>query len=130
MSEMERIYESFEELNAYKMAREIRQEIAILAKEFPKHENFRLTDQIIRSSRSVTANIAEGHGRHYPKENMKFCIMARGSLNETIDHLTVALDEKYIELEQLVSLKEKILLNIKVLNGYMSYLKKLIDSSR
>ncbi len=127
---MERIYESFEELNAYKMAREIRQEIAILAKEFPKHENFRLTDQIIRSSRSVTANIAEGHGRHYPKENMKFCIMARGSLNETIDHLTVALDEKYIELEQLVSLKEKILLNIKVLNGYMSYLKKLIDSSR
>lgn len=112
------------------MAREIRQEIAILAKEFPKHENFRLTDQIIRSSRSVTANIAEGHGRHYPKENMKFCIMARGSLNETIDHLTVALDEKYIEQKQLDSLKEKILLNIKVLNGYMSYLKKLIDSSK
>lgn len=127
---MERVFESFEELNAYKMAREIRQEIAILARTFPKHEDYRLTDQIIRSSRSVTANISEGHGRHYPKENMKFCIIARGSLNETIDHLTVALDEKYIDQIQLDLLKEKILLNIKVLNGYMSYLKKLIESNK
>lgn len=125
---MERVFESFEELNAYKMAREIRQEVALLAKTFPKHEDFRLTDQIIRSSRSVTANISEGHGRHYPKENMKFCIMARGSLNETIDHLTVALDEKYINQTTFETLKEKILLNIKVLNGYMSYLKKLINN--
>lgn len=127
---MERVFESFEELNAYKMAREVRQEIATLAKTFPKTEDYRLTDQIIRSSRSVTANISEGHGRHYPKENMKFCIMARGSLNETIDHLTVALDEKYIDQAKFDFLKEKILINIKVLNGYMSYLKKLIDNNK
>ena len=127
---MERVFESFEELNAYKMARAIRQDIALLAKTFPKHEDYRLTDQIIRSSRSVTATISEGHGRHYPKENMKFCIMARGSLNETIDHLTVALDEKYIDQTQFDHLKEKILLNIKVLNGYVGYLKKLSDNNK
>jgi four helix bundle protein len=121
-------FESFEELNAYKLAREIRTEISIISKTFPPYEEYKLKDQIIRSSRSVTANIAEGHGRHYFKENIKFCIMARGSLNETIDHLTVALDEKYID-EQLFSiLKEKIKVNIKVLNGYMSYLKKLLDN--
>ena len=127
---MERVFESFEELNAYIMAKAIRQEISALTKTFPKHEDFRLTDQIIRSSRSVTANIAEGHGRHYSKENMKFCIIARGSVNETIDHLTVALDEKYINQTTFDNLKEKVLLNIKVLNGYMSYLKKLIDKSK
>lgn len=125
---MERVFESFEELNAYKMAREIRKEISSLSKSFPKHESFRLTDQIVRSSCSVTANISEGHGRHYPKENMKFCIMARGSMNETIDHLTVALDENYIDQLEYNTLKEKILLNIKVLNGYMSYLKKQTEN--
>lgn len=121
-------FESFEELNAYKLAREIRTEISVLSKTFPHHEEYKLKDQIIRSSRSVTANIAEGHGRHYFKENIKFCIMARGSLNETIDHLTVALDEKYINEELFSTLRDKIKVNIKVLNGYMSYLKKLIDN--
>lgn len=121
-------FESFEELNAYKLAREIRTEISILSKTFPHHEEYKLKDQIILSSRSVTANIAEGHGRHYFKENIKFCIMARGSLNETIDHLTVALDEKYINEELFSTLRDKIKVNIKVLNGYMSYLKKLIDN--
>ncbi len=121
-------FESFEELNAYKLAREIRTEISTLSKTFPQHEEYKLKDQIIRSSRSVTANIAEGHGRHYFKENIKFCIMARGSLNETIDHLTVALDEKYINEELFSKLRDKIKTNIKVLNGYMSYSKKLIDN--
>ncbi len=121
-------FESFEELNAYKLAREIRTEISTLSKTLPQQEEYKLKDQIIRSSRSVTANIAEGHGRHYYKENIKFCIIARGSLNETIDHLTVALDEKYISEQLFSTLRDKIRVNIKVLNGYMSYLKKLIDN--
>jgi len=54
--------------------------------------------------------------------------MARGSLNETIDHLTVALDEKYINEELFSTPRDKIKVNIKVLNGYRSYLKKLIDN--
>src|SRR5688572_16358627 len=116
---MERGFESFEDLNAYKIAREIRTEISALAKTFPKHEEYKLKDQIVRSSRSVTANIAEGHGRHYYKENIKFCIIARGSLNETIDHLTVALDEHYINESIFLALSDKIKINIKVLYGYM-----------
>lgn len=126
---MEKGFDSFEDLNAYKMAREIRKEIADLSKTFPKHEEYRLKDQIIRSTRSATANIAEGHGRHYYKENIKFCIMSRGSMNETIDHLTVALDENYINETTFHLLRDKIKLNIKVLNGYMSYLKKLLGDS-
>jgi four helix bundle protein len=121
-------YSSFEELNAYKIAREIRMEISLLSKTFPPQEEYKLKDQIIRSSRSATANIAEGHGRHYYKENIKFCIMSRGSMNETIDHLTVAYDEKHISEELYLSLKDKINVNIKVLNGYMSYLRKLNEN--
>lgn len=125
---MNKNYESFEELNVYKIAREIRTEISKLSKTFPANEEYKLKDQIIRSSRSVTANIAEGHGRHFYKDNIRFCIMARGSMNETIDHLTVALDEKYINEHAFQRLKDRIKVNIKVLNGYMSYLKKLLDT--
>jgi four helix bundle protein len=122
---MNKSFESFEDLNAYKIAREVRKEIADLSQTFPKHEEYRLKDQIIRSTRSATANIAEGHGRHYFKENIKFCIMSRGSMNETIDHLTVALDHNYINENTYNLLRDKIKTNIKVLNGYIGYLKTL-----
>lgn len=123
---MDKNYDSFEELNVYKIAREIRLGISVLCKTFPQNEEYKLRDQIVRSSRSVTANIAEGHGRHLYKDNIRFCIMATGSMNETIDHLTVALNEKYINEQPFKTLKERIKVNIKVLNGYMNYLKKLL----
>ncbi|MEO9485789.1 MAG: four helix bundle protein [Ekhidna sp.] len=92
-------------------------------KKFPAHEKYKLVDQIIRSSRSVTANIAEGHGRFHYQENIQFCRIARGSLLETFDHLTVALDENYIQqdiFEELVSKNEEL---SKMMNGYINYLK-------
>ena len=53
---------SFTELEVWKQARKIRNWISILTKTFPLDEKFRLTDQIIRSSRSISNNLAEGHG--------------------------------------------------------------------
>jgi four helix bundle protein len=55
-----------EDLEAWKHTREFRKKISILVKSFPMDEKFRLSDQLIRASRSFTANIAEGYGRfHY-----------------------------------------------------------------
>jgi len=51
--------ESFRELNVYKLAFELQQEIFLLTKRFPKEELYSLTDQIRRSSRSIGANIDE-----------------------------------------------------------------------
>lgn len=43
-------------------------EVFELSKEFPKEEKFSLTDQVRRSSRAVSAAIAESYGkRRYPK---------------------------------------------------------------
>ena len=88
---------TFEELEAWKSARELRKANSRLAKTFPNDERFRLVDQIIRSSRSVPANIAEGIGRFHFQENIQFCRQARGSLSETLEHLICALDEGYID---------------------------------
>ncbi|MBE7548662.1 hypothetical protein KsCSTR_16610 [Candidatus Kuenenia stuttgartiensis] len=124
MSELNETKSTFETLEVWKKARELRKEISILTKALPSDERFRLADQLVRASRSVTANIAEGHGRYHFQENIQFCRQARGSLYEVLDHLTVALDENYISEEEFNILKTKIFVVIKILNGYISYLKK------
>lgn len=120
--------DTFEELETWKIARELRKSISKMTKEFPAKERFRLTDQIIRSSRSILANIAEGFGRFHFQENIQFCRQARGSLSETLEHLICALDEGYIGEKTFKEHRELIKRNWKVLNGYIAYLKKAVAS--
>lgn len=115
---------TFEELKCYKLARNLSREVSLLCKTLPREEEYRLKDQIIRSSRSVAANIAEGYGRHHHQENIQFCRIARGSLTETLEHFNVALDEDYLEKEKYDSLRTLLEECWKVLNGYISYLKR------
>ncbi|MBL7783754.1 MAG: four helix bundle protein [Saprospiraceae bacterium] len=101
----------------------MRKDISSLVKSsFPSDERFRLADQVIRSSRRTTACIAEGYGRFHHKENIQFCRMARGSLEETLEHLITAFDENYISSEQLLHFKNQIDNCSRRLNGYIAYL--------
>lgn len=113
---------SFEDLECWKCTTELRRNISNMVKTFPSIEKYALTDQIIRASRSVTNNIAEGYGRFHFQENIQFCRHSRGSLYEVLDHLIIAKDEKYISEEE--HEKYKISLNkcFALLNGYINYL--------
>ncbi|MEO8210247.1 MAG: four helix bundle protein [bacterium] len=115
---------TFEDLEVWKKSRELRLELIAIVKDFSQDEKYRLTNQIITAARSVTNNIAEGYGRFHFQENIQFCRQARGSLYELIDHLIISFDEKYITEEKFYDLKFKIYNIIKILNGYISYLKK------
>ncbi|PAU95948.1 four helix bundle protein [Aliifodinibius salipaludis] len=115
---------SFKDLKVWKESRRIRQHISNLVETLPKEEKFRLKDQLIRASRSVTANIAEGYGRFHYQENIQFCRQARGSLYELLDHLSCALDEEYLSPDAVENINSQITNCIKLLNGYIFYLKK------
>ena len=115
----------FQELEVWKEARNFRIELSALTKNFPDTEKFRLVDQLIRASRSVSTNIAEGYGRFHYQENIQFCRQARGSLMECLDHLTCALDEKFIDKKDLNKIEKKYESILKMLNGYISYLKRM-----
>lgn len=119
---------SFEELNCWKEAVLLRTEIRILIDTFPKQEDYRLKDQMIRCLRSVTNNIAEGYGRFNYQENIQFCRISRGSLYEIIDHLIIATEENYITETELAKRKEQINKCLAILNGYINYLKKVKDA--
>ncbi len=118
-------FRDFTELDVWKLAHELRLKVYILTNYLPKSEQFNVISQIKRSSDSVGANIAEGHGRFHYQENIQFCRQARGSLEETRDHLIFIKDSKMIKkvssLEYLVNLCEQIKFK---LNGYIGYLKR------
>jgi four helix bundle protein len=115
---------SFTELETWKQAQKIRIFISELTKKFPTEEKYRLTDQLIRCSRSIGNNIAEGHGRFHYQDNNRFCIIARGSLSETLDHLIVATDEGFIDQQIFNNFQTDYDQCLKLLNGYIQFIKR------
>ena len=115
--------QDFRDLEIWKGARELRNEIFERCRRLPKDERYRLGDQIIRASRSVSANIAEGYGRYHYQETIQFMRQARGSLYEVIDHLDVAQSCGYVAKEHVGSLVGRIEQLIRGINGYISYLR-------
>jgi four helix bundle protein len=117
-------YQTFEELEVYKAARELRKKIYQLIRKLPEEEKFNLTSQMKRASTSMTNNVAEGHGRYHYQENIQFCRQSRGSACEIIDDLNICIDEAYFPEASLSELKSEAYRVIKLLNGYIAYLKK------
>jgi four helix bundle protein len=116
---------SFEDLECWKAATELRRYVSkrILPK-FPPDEKFALTNQLRRSSRSISDNISEGYGRFHFQENIQSCRMARGSLCESLNQVIIARDENYIEEEVLLEYRQIYERTKAILNGYINYLNK------
>jgi four helix bundle protein len=92
--------------------------------QFPDHEKYALTSQLRRSAQSVPANIAEGYGRYYYQESVRFAYIARGSLEETNSHLFFAREMGYISDEEFKRAVSRISELNRMINGYISYLKR------
>lgn len=90
----------------------------------PPEEKWSLSQQLRRSSQSIPANIAEGHGRFYFQDNVRFCYIARGSLEETLSHIVYAQKVGYLseKLYQSFALDGENL--NRLINGYIAFLKK------
>lgn len=114
---------TFEDLRVWQLAHKIQNEIFQLVKKFPQEEKYRLTDQMIRSSRSISDNISEGYGRFHYQENIQYCRQGRGSAYELKNQIITAFDCKYIDKSEYKYHKDHIIECIQLLNGYIRYLK-------
>lgn len=121
--------QGLETLEVWKSAKAVRREVAILTRRFPKNEQYSLTDQVTRSSRSISANIAEGYGRFHYKDSVRFCCIARGSLLETLDHLYEARECSYISQTEFENCRPVIDRCNQLINGYIRYLSRWGDKS-
>jgi four helix bundle protein len=92
--------ESFKDLIVYQKAYKLAMEIFEISKSFPKDEKYSLTDQIRRSSRSVTSCIAESWAkRRYEKSFVNKLTDSLGEENETEVWLDYSKDCRYIQKE-------------------------------
>ncbi|NOX86226.1 MAG: four helix bundle protein [Chlorobi bacterium] len=83
--------------------------------------------QLVKSADSIAANISEGYGRYFFKENRQFCYIARGSLYETITWLKKATKRKLITSKMSEKLLNDFDILLKKLNAYINYIEKQID---
>jgi four helix bundle protein len=123
MESSQKPFQTFEDMEVYKSAREFRKAMYAVTRRLPSFEKYELASQIRRASVSLTNNIAEGHGRWHFLDHIKFLLQGRGSLEELLDDLNVCEDEKYLPIPDVMGLKESGYHVRKLINGYLRYLR-------
>ena len=101
---------AFEKLLIYQKSVDFADQICARTEQFPRGYGF-LVDQLNRASVSIAANIAEGNGRFTKPDRKHFFGIARGSVQEFVPLLELALRRKLLEAtahEQLKSRLEEI----------------------
>jgi len=88
------------DLEVYKAAFDVQQQIFKMTKTFPREEMYSLTDQIRRSSRSIGANLSEAWAkRRYPAHFVSKLSDSDGETEESIHWLETSFECEYISQE-------------------------------
>ncbi|WP_309385277.1 four helix bundle protein [Cerasicoccus frondis] len=116
--------ERFEEIQAWREARELTKEIYILCKQEPLSSDFGLRDQIRRSAVSIGSNIAEGFGRGSRPEFVRFLRIAQGSAYEFRSQLYTLLDANYLDAGTFQRLHDQAVSTANLIGGFLRYLEK------
>lgn len=108
-------------LKIYKMAEELELKVFQLTKTFPQDEKYRSTDQLRRSSSSVTNNIAEAYNKHSVKEKIRILRdIAKSEAEETKSNLNVCFKKGFHNEGEIVDMYTEL---IKAISGYIRFLK-------
>ena len=113
-----------DDFELYKAARAFRKKTYLLIRQLLAEEKFCLGSQMRRAAISVTNNIAEGHGRWHYQENIQFCRMSRGSVDELIDDFNICIDERYGSDSLPEMLKDAARQLVARINSYIAYLRR------
>lgn len=114
----------FEDIEAWKLARELTQHVYARTKASPFSKDFGLKDQIQRAAGSIMHNIAEGYDSESNAEFVRFLRYAKRSCSEVQSQLYVALDNDYLAREDFESLYELTRRTRAAVRGFISYLVK------
>lgn len=117
-------FHSFKDSEAWKKGRKVTRKIRAICKRQNVKNDFAFVDQITRSARSITANIAEGNGSLSAGSFITFLGYAKRSAAELHSHLFDALDEGYVCQEEFDSLSMLCIEIQKMIAGLIHYLQK------
>lgn len=115
-------FEKFEDIEAWKKARELSRAIYNVSKDGAFSKDYALRDQIRRACISVLSNIAEGFERGGDKEFHQFLATAKASLAEVKAQLYMAHDAGYLNETQFNEFYNLASEAAKMISGLMKYL--------
>ena len=116
--------ESFEEIEAWKSARELTNLVYDLTDKGLFTKDFGLRDQIRRAVVSVLSNITEGFESQNDKTFVRYLFIAKGSAGEVRAQLYIALDRKYVDRTEFSECKEKANQTSRLIAAFIKYLRQ------
>ena len=114
---------TLENLRIFKNAEIISDLAWEIVKTLPRQEFHPTGNQFIRSADSVSANIAEGHGRHTFKDKTHYFIIARASLSEAKNWLRIIASRYSVPEKTNTDLKKVMKEESYMINKYIKYLR-------
>lgn len=121
----ERVFiKDFKSLKVWERAHNLVKIIYKITERFPPDEKYRMTDQILRATSSISANLAEGTSSSFPKKTINYVDNAIMTANEVRCWLAQAEALKYISKEEFNELDEKTVEIIKMCIGYLKKIKR------
>jgi four helix bundle protein len=115
---------SFEELECWKLAREVCKEVGELIDAGKFRKSYRLVNQVEGSSGSIMDNIAEGFERGSRAEFIQFLGYAKGSSGELRSQVYRALDRNFLTEEEFEKLKSKVITISSMIQKLIAYLQQ------
>lgn len=119
-----------EELEVYNLAQTFSDAVWNFALRLENFSKFGIGSQITRSADSISANIAEGYGRFFIKENIRFCFYSRGSILETKNWLQKSVRRNLISKDEYATLLDQLETIHRKLNGYVKVLKENLKKQK
>ncbi len=115
---------NFEKLRIYELAEQLSDLVWEIVSGWPPFEKNTVGGQVVRSTESIGANIAEGSGRGSDKDYLRFLRIARGSLYETRHWLRSSYRKKLLTDEQVTAARDLMGELTPKLNAYIGSVKR------
>ena len=122
--------ENLENLEIYKIVRELNRDVWDIYKELKNEFKFSIGQQFLRSIDSIGANIAEGFGKYHYLDSVKFYYNTRGSLWESKYWLSLLNERSQISNEKYKIMRENLdKLGVK-LNNFITNIKIRVQNNK
>lgn len=119
--------ERFEDIEAWREARELMQHIYRATRTNGFAKDFALRDQVQHATVSIMANIAEGFDSGSNREFIRFLGYALRSATELQSHLYVALEQGYVDRQEFEALFTLTTKCKNLISGFARYLRSHLE---
>ena len=123
-------WKDFREISAWRLSRDVKCHVYRFVERDDVRRKYKYCEQLSEAARSAPGNIAEGFGRFGNKEFARFSRIAKGSLEEVLNHMIDAHDQRLISADDLAQHEHRIRKALKATIGLIRHLESHPDPPR